>query len=83
MCSYGLPESGKYEYDGRYNYSDYYYGYANAAYSTAQNLKQNGYNIYTLGFFHSLEGEYLEFGQRFMKDLQAAVHIMKLRTLKN
>ena len=71
LCSDGLPESGQIQ-DGPYSYSDYYdYGYANAAYNIAQTLKQNN-NIYTLGFFHSLEGEYLAFGQRLMKDLASS-----------
>ncbi len=69
LCSDGLPENGERQ-DGPYVYSDYSnYRYANAAYNIAQTLKQNGYNIYTLGFFHSLYGRYLEFGRRFMKDL--------------
>ena len=68
LCSDGLPESGETQ-DGPYTDSDYSdYRYANAAYNIAQTLKQTN-NIYTLGFFHSLYGEKLEFGRRFMQDL--------------
>lgn len=70
LCSDGLPESGASVSDGKYTASDYSgYGYANAAYNTAIELKKN-YEIYTLGFFHSLTGNNLTFGQKFMSDLQ-------------
>ena len=73
LCSDGLPQSGSYSYSGVYDsdcgYS--YYEYANAAYNTAESLKSS-YNIYTLGFFHSLYGRELEFGRRFMSDLASS-----------
>lgn len=70
LLSDGLPESGEYSDDGPYTSNDYrYYKYANAAYNAAEICKGK-YNIYTLGFFHSLTGKNLEFGQRFMNDLQ-------------
>ncbi len=70
LCSDGLPEDGVTTAEGRYNSSDYArYQYANTAYNTATELKKK-YEIYTLGFFHSLEGDQLAFAQRFMKDLQ-------------
>lgn len=72
LLSDGLPETGERTEDGPYTSSDYrYYQYANAAYHAAQTCKEK-YHIYTLGFFHSLTGSNLEFGQRFMKDLQNA-----------
>lgn len=67
LCSDGLPEHGEYSSDGPYT-STSFSGYANAAYELASNYKLN-YNIYTLGFFHSLNGSNLEFGRRFMSDL--------------
>ena len=73
LCSDGLPQSGSYSYTGVYDsdcgYS--YYQYANTAYATAETMKQK-YNIYTLGFFHSLYGSDLEFGRRFMSDLASS-----------
>lgn len=75
LCSDGLPESGDEDYDGPYSEEDnsYSYSYANAAYATADEIKRNGYTIYTLGFFHSLEGEDLEFGRRFMTDISNGI----------
>ena len=71
LCSDGLPEDGEPQ-DGPYSYRDFFgYEYANAAYNTAKELKDKKYNIYTLGFFHSLYDEYLEFGRRFMQDLSS------------
>ena len=74
LCSDGLPEDGSKSYNGPYYSSDssYNYSYANAAYSTASAIKDNGTFIYTLGFFHSLYGTKLEFGRKFMNDLQNA-----------
>ena len=74
LCSDGMPESGNSITDGRYSEEDspYYYSYANAAYETASKLRDTC-TIYTLGFFHSLSGEELEFAQRFMRDLANAV----------
>lgn len=69
LCSDGLPQSGSTTSDGPYTSSDYStYRYANFAYNTATELKEN-YTIYTLGFFHSLSGSALTFAQKFMKDL--------------
>jgi hypothetical protein len=72
VMSDGLPETGVYSDSGPYTSSDYgYYRYANAAYTKAQELKSK-YYIYSLGFFHSLSGNTLTFGRRFMSDLQNA-----------
>lgn len=72
LCSDGLPESGSTSSNGPYKSSEYGgYTYANAAYNTATTLKPS-YNIYTLGFFHSLSGDDLKFGRKFMKDIQNA-----------
>ena len=70
LCSDGLPEAGQTSYSGRYTYEDqsYSYPYANVAYETAETLKKK-YKIFTLGFFHGLYGNDLEFGKKFMKDI--------------
>lgn len=73
LLSDGLPCAGAVQYDGRYTNEDFSYYYnANSAYSEAVSSWNAGNYIYTLGFFHSLTGTSLEFGQRFMKDLQNA-----------
>ncbi len=74
LCSDGLPENGPYSYSGRYTYSDqsYSYCYANSAYDLASEIKLDGTYIYALGFFHSLTGNNLAFGRRFMSDIQNA-----------
>lgn len=70
LCSDGLPESGSTSASGKYTSSDHSsYRYANAAYDTAAGIKEKGYTIYSLGFFHSLSGTNLDFGQLFMSDL--------------
>ena len=67
----GLPQSGSYKESGRYSSSDIstYYKYANYVYEQCSELKQS-YNIYTLGFFHGLYGKELEFGHKFLNDIQ-------------
>ena len=67
----GLPQSGSYKESGRYSSSDIstYYRYANYVYEQCSELKQS-YNIYTLGFFHGLYGKELEFGHKFLNDIQ-------------
>ena len=71
LFSDGLPGTGSISNDGPYNFLDYNgYRYANATYNTAESLKDNGYSLYTLGFFHGLTGNTLNFARRFMDDLQ-------------
>ncbi len=73
LLSDGVPCSGTSQTVGHYTSSDFYYYYnANSAYSEAEKAWDAGYFVYTLGFFHSLSGTYLDFGKRFMKDLQNA-----------
>ena len=70
LCSDGIPENGSTSSKGHYTSSDSkYYKYANKVYSTASAMKDL-YNIYTLGFFHSLSDEFLAFGERLMTDIQ-------------
>ena len=72
LCSDGIPESGKTSSSGPYTSSDSkYYQYANAAYNTAEALKSKC-NLYSLGFFHSLGGDELQFGQKLMEGIQNA-----------
>ena len=72
FCSDGLPEAGDRSETGPYTAADdTFYKYANAAYSVAADMKDD-YNIYTLGFFHSLSGKRLDFGRKVMKDLASS-----------
>lgn len=73
ILSDGLPEAGAISADGYYTPDDHsrVYRYANVAYDTATRLKKE-YFVYSLGFFHSMYGKNLEFGRRFMSDLQNA-----------
>lgn len=73
LLSDGLPNLGEYSNSGPYSYSDYYYyEYANATYYKAADLKNKGYYLYTLGFFHNLLSNELFFARSFMNDLQNA-----------
>ena len=70
----GLPQSGEYNYSGRYVSADYGdYIYANAAYERAVRLHPKC-NLYTLGFFHNLTNDrhMMDFAIRFLNDLQNA-----------
>ncbi len=68
----GLPNSGTTLYNGRYSLSDgVEFAYANAVYSICETLHLN-YNIYSLGFFHNINGNNLNFPRKFMKDIQNA-----------
>lgn len=70
LCSDGLPKYGTTSASGRYSSSDHkHYKYANAVYKTDVKLKNKGYFIYALGFFHNSSGKDLTFGKRLMKDL--------------
>lgn len=71
LCSDGLPESGSTASSGKYSSSNHssYYTYGNVCYTTAESLKNSGYYIYTLGFFHDLSGKDLAFGHQLMEDL--------------
>ena len=68
----GLPQHGTSTSNGPYTYEDSrYYGYANSAYNVAEEIMSQ-YSLYTLGFFHNLTGSRLEFGKRFLYDIQNA-----------
>lgn len=70
LCSDGIPNKGGSSASGRYKSSQHkYYKYANTAYKTDVALKNKGYFIYALGFFHNSEGKDLTFGKKLMKDL--------------
>lgn len=72
LCSDGLPERGEWNNDFD-RYSKYHAsvdaGYANAAYILADDLKNKGINIHTLGFFHRLYGNDLSMGRALMQDI--------------
>lgn len=70
LCSDGLPKYGSKSKSGRYKSSDHkHYKYANSVYKTDVKLKNKGYFIYALGFFHNSSGKDLTFGKKLMKDL--------------
>ncbi len=67
----GLPNDGETLSVGKYNSSDSYdYNYANAIYDYAEKTLKPNYNVYTLGFFHSLSGSDLDFARKFLDDIQ-------------
>lgn len=70
LCSDGLPERGTVQTSGRYSKKDHKtFKYANAVYKVDTQMKNEGYFIYALGFFHNSSGKDLVFGKRLMKDL--------------
>ena len=73
LLSDGYPVCGMRQNSGKYNYVGITqsYPYANAAYEYyVQDLK-NDYNVYTLGFFHSITyPPCLSYVQQFMTDIQ-------------
>ncbi|MDR1687869.1 MAG: S-layer homology domain-containing protein [Clostridiales bacterium] len=73
----GFPEHGIFTTTGRYDSSDHpLFGNANTAYNIAANITDS-YNLYTLGFFHSLGGVHLSFAKEFLYDIQnAGYHIV-------
>ena len=75
LCSDGIPESGSTSTSGKYTSSDSsYYKYGNTCVNTADALKTKSFNIYTLGFFHSLSGSDLTFGRQLMKDIASSAN---------
>jgi len=71
LFSDGLPNRGSTSSEGPYSSSEYTdYRYANAVYKTAEAIKNKGYSLYTIGFFHLLSGKNLSFARKFMEDLQ-------------
>nr|WP_325240009.1 S-layer homology domain-containing protein [uncultured Oscillibacter sp.] len=71
LCSDGLPNTGGSSSSGPFTSSDSssYYSYANAVYNKSIELMQK-YDMFTLGFFHSLSGKELGFAQKFMPVIQ-------------
>jgi len=71
LCSDGIPEHGASSTIGPYTSDDllFDYVYANAAYNTAQSLKEK-YHLYTLGFFHGIsDADLLAFAEKVMADI--------------
>ena len=70
LCSDGLPETGIKQSSGKYTKKNHKtYKYANAVYKIDKQMKDKGYFIYALGFFHNSSGKDLKFGKQLMKDL--------------
>lgn len=70
----GLPNEGKTSSSGSMSYGALYFGsytaieYASAVIDTARQM-MTGYNLYSLGFFHDLYFEELNFASALMKEL--------------
>ena len=70
----GLPNAGATSNSGSFVSTSNYYGYAtddlyaNAVVDTAKDLMSK-YNLYSLGFFHSLDGETLAYGSELVSQL--------------
>lgn len=70
LCSDGLPNVGSRNDIGPFTSADSSsYRYANSVYDKAVELMQS-YDLFTLGFFHSLNGKNLEFARKFMSTIQ-------------
>ena len=74
----GVPTAGLYNSNGPYTYDDYsgtsnanhfVFEYANALYENTLPLLDK-YNIYTLGFFHSINENVKEFASKVLNDIQ-------------
>ena len=68
----GIPENGPISNSGRYDDigPSYSYHYGNFVYDyCVENIKDD-YNLYTLGFFHSLSGSNLKYAQKLLQDIQ-------------
>ena len=74
LCSDGNPEYGIKTETGKYTSADHYkyYSFANTVYNTDVALKNKGYFVYALGFFHNLYYQDLTFGKQLMKDLASS-----------
>ncbi len=73
FCSDGLPNTGSTSSTGPFTSSDHSsYRYANAAVERTNELKKEGINIYTLGFFHSLGSSSRNYADTLMKDMASA-----------
>lgn len=68
----GLPENGSTSDSGRYDCMgpSYSYKYGNYLYDYFQSDLKDNYNVYTLGFFHSLSGNNLKYAQTLLQDIQ-------------
>ena len=73
FCSDGIPNRGGTSSNGPFTSADgTEYAYANAAVNKANELRQQGYNIYTLGFFHNIIDSTKPFANELMKDIASA-----------
>lgn len=66
----GLPQSGETSSTGPYTSNDYSgYRYANALHNAIVPMLDE-YNIYTFGFFHSMNGSDKDFAAKLLNDIQ-------------
>ena len=70
FCSDGFPNGGTTSSTGPFTSSDdTSYRYANGAVARANELKADGINIYTLGFFHKISASSQTFADNLMKEM--------------
>lgn len=70
----GLPSAGKVSAEGPYSSRNHkYYSYANAVYKQVQGL-DDSYRIFSMGFFHRLDGSERTFARRFISDIGLTKH---------
>lgn len=73
FCSDGLPNQGDSTANGPFTSSDNkYYEYANSAVNKTNELKAQGINVYTLGFFHKMNATSQKFANRLMNDMASS-----------
>lgn len=69
----GLPNEGGYttygQFSQKYSNSNFSTGYADSAFETAEQIMLK-YNLYSLGYFHSLEGNELAYAKDIMQNIQ-------------
>ena len=72
MLTDGMPENGPTLYSGKYNDlgPSYSYRYGNYLYDYFNNNLKDGYNVYSLGFFHALSGSNLTYAETLLNDIQ-------------
>lgn len=74
FCSDGFPNEGARSDDGPFTSADYSgYRYGNAAANQAKKLtEENGYNIYTLGFFHKIADKNMPYAEGLMNNIASS-----------
>lgn len=73
LCADGIPQSGNTLEYGKYDEDSMgkSYKYVNAAYEMANELKDSGYKIYGVGYYHNLYDDELDYGKRMISDISS------------